>query len=81
MVVIDCSLCGIHLLHFYGVWSRFNSLNSIITYHLLNQQTEALDSKISTQDTAVSDIKQNIELIEEDAAKGQKQVKKRILDW
>ena len=78
MVVNDCSLCGIHLLHFYGVWSRFNSLNSIITYHLLNQQTEAMDLKISTQ---VSDIEQNIELIEEDAAKGQKQVKKRILDW
>ena len=48
----------------------------IITYHFLNQQTEALDLKISTQDTAVSDIKQNIELIGEDAAKGQKQVKK-----
>ena len=78
MVVIDCSLCGIHLLHFYGVLSSFNSLNSIITYHLLNQQTEAMDLKISTQ---VSDIKQNIELIEEDAAKRQKQVKKRILDW
>ena len=48
---------------------------SIITYHFLNQQTEALDLKISTQDTAVSDIKQNIELIGEDSAKGQKQVK------
>ena len=53
-------------------------MNSIITYHLLNQQTEALDLKISTQDTAVSDIKQNIELIGEDAAKGQKQVQKNL---
>ena len=47
---------------------------SIITYHLLNQQTEALDLKISTQDSAISDIKENIELIGENTTKGQNQV-------
>ena len=42
---------------------------SIITYHLLNQQTEALELKISTQDSAINDIKENIELIGETTAK------------
>ena len=42
----------------------------------LNQQIEALEVKISSQDTATSDIKQDIELIREDINKGNNQVKK-----
>ena len=51
---------------------------SIITYHFLNQQTEVLEMKMSSQGNTISDIKQGVELIREDIIKGNNQVKNQM---